>query len=304
MIDAAIREHIALSRQTNSDFNSYLHAAWHIRDAMPQALSIDNFIDQQNDERIELCGKLAIVNSILEAESASDLFISDLSKTRQLDFESLDNAWHNKFLRLLTDGCRLKDLPKRLSKISFVSFNYDRCIEHFLINALRNYYQIDESEAADILSHLEIHHPYGKVGDLPWENNGRGIEYGASISGSSLLDQAQRIKTFTEQVDDQRALSKLRHSVDSADKVIFLGFGYHGQNLDLLNPQSLGLGLSWSSKKVFGTAKGISKHDVSIVREQLGELFGLDTGSDSLVIDNKLTCSQLFDEFWRSISIK
>ena len=48
---------------------TYLPAAHHIRDAMPQAESIDNFIYQhQGDKKIELCGKLAIVRSILVAE--------------------------------------------------------------------------------------------------------------------------------------------------------------------------------------------------------------------------------------------
>ena len=37
--------------------NAYLHAAWRIRDAMPQSLSIDNFIESHHDERhVALCG--------------------------------------------------------------------------------------------------------------------------------------------------------------------------------------------------------------------------------------------------------
>lgn len=56
------------------DINPHLHAAWRIRDAMPQAISINNFIDNhQGDEKIELCGKLAIVKSILDAEKSSKI---------------------------------------------------------------------------------------------------------------------------------------------------------------------------------------------------------------------------------------
>ena len=48
------------------DINPHLHACWKIRDALPQAMSIDNFIDShRGNEKIELCGKLAIVRSIL-----------------------------------------------------------------------------------------------------------------------------------------------------------------------------------------------------------------------------------------------
>jgi hypothetical protein len=51
------------------DINPYLKAARLICDAMPQAPSIDNFIDShRNDGRISQCGKLAVAACILAAE--------------------------------------------------------------------------------------------------------------------------------------------------------------------------------------------------------------------------------------------
>ena len=47
------------------DVNPILHAAWKIRDALPQAISIDNFLDSRPDPHIELCGKLAIAKAIV-----------------------------------------------------------------------------------------------------------------------------------------------------------------------------------------------------------------------------------------------
>ncbi len=69
-IASALKSHVA-------DIYPYQLACWHIRDAMPQAASIDNFIDHQGDDKIELCGKLAIVRSILEAEKNSLLFFNE-----------------------------------------------------------------------------------------------------------------------------------------------------------------------------------------------------------------------------------
>lgn len=44
---------------------------------MPQSISIDNFIDShKGDKEIELCGKLAIVRAVLEAEAKSDAFVA------------------------------------------------------------------------------------------------------------------------------------------------------------------------------------------------------------------------------------
>src|SRR5215469_9951144 len=63
------------ARETGGDFSSYLHEAWKIRDAMPQAISIDNYIDTHSmNHSLVLCGKLGIVRSIIEAERKSKLF--------------------------------------------------------------------------------------------------------------------------------------------------------------------------------------------------------------------------------------
>ncbi|MCP4585501.1 hypothetical protein, partial [Pseudoalteromonas sp.] len=70
----ALRELVKGEDGRSDDINPYIHEAWHIRDALPQAISIDNFIDsQRGNEKIAICGKLAIVRSILEAEKNSIL---------------------------------------------------------------------------------------------------------------------------------------------------------------------------------------------------------------------------------------
>src|ERR1051325_2787720 len=67
----AVRIHIKPER----DANPHWQAARRIAMAMPQAISIDNFIDaHKGDAKIEICGKLAIVRSILRAEKQCALF--------------------------------------------------------------------------------------------------------------------------------------------------------------------------------------------------------------------------------------
>ena len=147
---------------------SFQRAGWRIRDAMPQAISIDNFIDTHSeDKQIELCGKLAIVRTILEAESKSVLFIKQLQGNPPLRFDRLENTWFNSFFRQLTENCKPVDIKKRLSSVVLVIFNYDRCIEHYLYHALQNYYFMSASDVVSLLQSLEIYHPYGIVGSLP-----------------------------------------------------------------------------------------------------------------------------------------
>ena len=40
-------------KRVQGDINPYLYEAWHIRDALPQAGSIDNFIDTQKGNEIK-----------------------------------------------------------------------------------------------------------------------------------------------------------------------------------------------------------------------------------------------------------
>src|SRR6266576_1369320 len=75
LVYGAIKVAIENRDLKSPDINAYIEAARRIQNAMPQAISIDNFIDShQGNEEIELCGKLAIVRSILEAEKGSRLY--------------------------------------------------------------------------------------------------------------------------------------------------------------------------------------------------------------------------------------
>ena len=87
-ITAALKSHATDVDRQPGVINPYLHACRRIRDAMPQAISIDSFIeDHQGDEKIELCGKLAIVQSILEAERKSFLFFDGFQRARVVPHE-------------------------------------------------------------------------------------------------------------------------------------------------------------------------------------------------------------------------
>ena len=45
LITQALRAFVKLQDGRNGNIDPYLDEAWHIRDALPQAISIDNFID-------------------------------------------------------------------------------------------------------------------------------------------------------------------------------------------------------------------------------------------------------------------
>ena len=136
---------------------------------MSEAQSIDTFINsREGDKYIELVGKLGILRSIFREERNSDLWFEPINIRDTIDFKKVRNTWLPKFRKFVCDGVTKDKVADRLKKITLIIFNYDRCVEHYLVHSLRNYYGIEEKEAIEIFNALTIIHPYGVVGPLPW----------------------------------------------------------------------------------------------------------------------------------------
>ena len=298
----ALRAAAGSSDPPSRDISPFLKAGRHIHDAMPQAISIDAFIDShRGDKQIELCGKLAIVVTILEAEAKSYMFVDQFQGDHRLKFVHLENTWFHSFVQLLTENCQSADLATRLNSVALVIFNYDRCIEHYLYHAIQNYYAMDASEVAQLLQGLEIYHPYGAVGALPWLNQNNAIDYGAPPNSSQLLRLASQIKTYTEGTDESSsAVNSIRSIMKTSDKLVFLGFAFHPSNIELLLPSATSENSLGEGRRVFGTALNISQSNTDSIRAKftaMGVRF-----VNYIEIRNDLTCSQLFREYWRSLS--
>lgn len=284
---------ILLTGKNQRDINAYLMASDRICRAMPSVISIDNFLDiSRGDDAIEICGKLAIAHCILKAEASSTLFV-DRQKGDLLNFKRLEPTWFGSFFKLLTENCHLNDLASRLSSIAFVIFNYDRCVEHFLLHALRNLYDISEEQATELILKIEIFHPYGMVGKLPWQSGK--IAFGANPNPVQLLEVAQGLRTFTEQIDENSAeLVSTRNTLREAKRVVFLGFAFHQQNVSLLMPSNVTMPMRTS---VYGTSLGLSHSDAREVSTQLSNLFQCEARLENV------KSAELFGEYWRSLSL-
>lgn len=293
------------NNENPGDINPLLNASWRIRDAMSQAISIDNFIDaHKGDVNIENAGKLAIVRSILEAEAKSSLTIKPENTHNKLDFKANQATWFNSFFQVVTENCTFDDLPYRLKQIGIICFNYDRCIEHYMFHALKNYYGVNDKDARDMLCILDIHHPYGSVGNLPWMESDLSIGFGEEPTGQQLVELAKRIKTFTEETAEDE-ISKIRQLMHKPKRVAFLGFAFHTLNLRLLYMRSGAKQNTVTSNEfchVFATGIGISAHDVNALKIELTNMAQYDF--HRIEISNGTHCAQLFNEFRRSLSFR
>ena len=289
-IEAAFRDYVRRESPSSQDINPYLRASRQIRDILPQALSIDNILDAHSgDEKINLCGKIGIVKTILEAENNSRIANTG-------NYLILEDTWYAQFLKLVTENVRKENLEELFTNVSFITFNYDRCIEQYLVLALSNYYAITEIESQKLVNTLVIEHPYGQVGMLPFQDPGNYVKYGET-EYLDLLSISSGIKTFTEQESNDDKLTKLRDLIVEAETVVFIGFAFHELNMQLLDPQK-----STNTKRVFATAKGISDSDCLVIIDDIQSILRNDIEKRSIIINNRLTCCELFETHWRSLS--
>jgi hypothetical protein len=168
-----------LSTSAGVAANEYQQAGWRIRDAAHLGLSIDNVINQfVDDPLVAPVGKLAIAQRILFAEQRSVL---RLSRDRVEGVEALAQArttWLGGFAQLLVQDKTRARLDDLFDNVSIVSFNYDRSIRRFLPLALMSQFGLPQPDANELTKKLQIYHPYGSLGPLPWENTAGGAEYG------------------------------------------------------------------------------------------------------------------------------
>ena len=301
-ITQALRTHAANIDGGLGDINPYLYTAWDIINALPAVSSIDSYIEIHNDnEDIELLSKMAITQTILEAEQESPLSISSHNRD-EFNLTPLSGTWIANFTKILVQGLPKDKLEDIFSNISFVCFNYDRCIEQFLPLSLKAIYSITDQEAQDLVKNLKIYHPYGFVGDNPWQTGDPyQIYFGRELDWQQLYETRNQIKTFSEQLEEKDTLNEIKTEIVNANTLVFLGMAFHPQNLKILTPDYE----ECSVQQIYGTAFGISDSDLSIVETQIRKMVDTPKGLlDTLKVElrNDLKCADLFDQYQRNLS--
>lgn len=222
----------------NSDINQYLHAGWRLRDAANVARSIDNAIDQNDDNPlVPLVGKLAIAKTILTAERRSKLKHANGDWNAPPQISAVGGTWLYHLAQIITTDLKKADVERAFENATFVTFNYDRSLEHFLPSILVEAYGLDAESARSIAATAKVIHPYGCVGKLPWLPSGAvPIPYGGDPQGR-LFEISQALQTFCETTESTAEMKDLHTRLSLSNRIVFLGFGFHRQNMDLLKPE-------------------------------------------------------------------
>jgi hypothetical protein len=220
--------------------------------------SIDNYIDIHSEkDSISEMGKLQIAACISEAEKNSKINFNKMESKAKLNLKIISDAWVDSFGRILIEGVYSKDVDRIGENCYFVIFNYDRCFEYSVIEIIRQTYHIDYEHAHKIVSNFNIIHPYGSLGDLPSSLNGSdgSVPFGLTIDGGlDVWRTIKNIRTYTEQVKDDEVSSKICDYVNKCQNVIFLGFGFHPQNVSFLKSHC-----DSRFRKIYATGMGFHK---------------------------------------------
>jgi hypothetical protein len=217
-------------------------------------LSIDLFL-ARNKQFAEI-GKKAIVLSILEAERDSR-FREDMSDNGSQD-------WYSYLFQKMTEDLISPESYDNFdgNLVTFITFNYDRSLEHFLYESLSNAFRsAPKDKIIKQLRSVQIFHVYGIVEKLPWQ--GGKTEYGNDYSIDYINGMKDSIRLINERTcPDIRAMEVAMHN---ASRFYFLGFGYADENIDVLGIRKIFNG----DQKIYGTALGFTQKEIDQKRGYL-----------------------------------
>lgn len=169
---------------------------------------------------------------------------------------------------MLVTGRRAADRRDLFSDLSLVTFNYDRCAETALFHLVRQAYAIEDVEAVPIMEGLKVYRPYGGLGALPWmpaPHSPFGPEH------PDTLTMASGISIYTEELGERPDLVEMQGMLQAASNIVFLGFGFHKQNMELISPEA---GPS-NPPRVLATMYGEPDPVVQVVTARIHSAYGV-----------------------------
>jgi hypothetical protein len=219
-----------------------------IKDAASGFSSIDDFIDFENDEKLTIYAKCAIAYFISTYEENSVLK-TQATPTRIAFDGGMIGSWIEHLWKIINKGNKKNNPDKPFEDLSIINFNYDRCVEYYLSRAFQSIYEIDKKSSHDFINSMNIIHPYGSLGQL--DNTPYGIPHSGEDLGFYNI-RSKNILTYTESVE-RNVVNLSKEICSDCEYLVFLGFGFHPQNMKLLKDFSIN-----PKRAIIATTMGLS----------------------------------------------
>jgi hypothetical protein len=195
--------------------------------------SVDAFLEHRTD--FIHVGKLAIAYCLIPYEAEDAFFQSGNSR---------GGDWYQYLFGRL--NAPFEEFGQ--NKLSVITFNYDRSLEHFLLTTLQHSHGKTFNECADLLmNNIPIVHVYGQLSERRYPHP-EARQYSPTRQRFDVVaSAASGIKILSE---TGPKLDEARRLLVDADRICFLGFGYHQ-----LNVKRLAIDKS-AFKRIVGSARG------------------------------------------------
>lgn len=188
--------------------------------------SIDSFLEHQSNDLKKL-GKLTIAQ--------------ELKKFTKYDKCDPEDDWYKEIWNAMYSS------PELLAsnQVSFITFNYDLSLEHYLYKAISASFELSEAEVRNIIRPIKIIHVHGKLGKEPWKEN-----YNDNFD---IVQVAEGIKIVSDNVSNSGEFVDSHFLIDNAERIYFVGFGYHRDNMRRLRINELS-----ENKIIRGSSYGLT----------------------------------------------
>lgn len=172
-------------------------------------------------------GKIAILHSILKSENQSQFRLKEDDWYTYLFERMMQECWKQKKPELFTDN-----------NVKFITFNYDRSLEHFIAESFVNNFSDLQKEVKllDYVNNFPIHHVYGSVGLLPSQTNSNTDNIVAYGNIDKRYIQTEPALKSIKLIDKRSDIDseKIAEILSDADRLFILGFGFLKENMDVL----------------------------------------------------------------------
>jgi hypothetical protein len=189
------------------------------------ASSIDNFLSRKDGVDLRT-GKLMLAYQLANCELHQQLL------KHGIEDDWYRYLWHH----MLTEWRTPEELVGN-NRLSVVTFNYDRSLEHFLTTVIAKTFGRTDGNANKIRNHLVgvVLHVYGQLGGYFANSREQARAYEPTESVEALERAAKDIEIIPEARDDSGRFDTARRILVDADQIAFLGFGFDETNVRRLN---------------------------------------------------------------------
>lgn len=250
-LKAMICQQLEEEGEMYKDFRNWWNTEEEIRnfvDALTHSgqYSVDAFLEHRTDY-IEI-GKRAMAYILLgrEVDCQSRMFNVDPS------FKN----WYQYLFSNLTSS--FPDFEN--NNLSILTFNYDRSLGYYLIDALKNTYNKSVLEMVEAFQSIPFVHLHGQLG--PYDASGLPDK----IDHQRVRVAAEEILIVHEDVEKYPSFQKAHDLLKEANRVALLGFGYNERNVERLRLGDFSAGF-----ELYGTCFGLTKMEREIAAKLIGQ---------------------------------